>query len=236
MKTLKIISILFCLSLTICTLAQRNDVLMTNSQSLSENRYEDIEGSPFLFKDWQIGIIYPRNEQEPFEEVLLNYNQHTKSFEIKKNNRFISLDEGWYKKVVVLTKTNEKWIFETSLLPKKKQRFDRLIHQGKGFRIVEVFHTSIVTTEKERYAGTIEVREFDNKSNYFFVQNGKKKLIKLKKKSILALFPEHKLILEKFAKSNRLKFSKTTDLIKILTDYDQFLVSADTEKLTYNPN
>ncbi len=234
MKTLKMLSILFCLSLTFSAFTQRNDVLLTNSQSLSENRYEDIKGNPFLFKDWQIGIIYPSNEQEPFEEVLLNYNQHTKSFELKKNDRFISLDESWYKKVVVLTKTYEKWIFETNLLPKKKQRFDRLIHQGKGFRIVEVFHTSIVTTEKERYAGTIEVREFDNKSNYFFVQNGKSKLIKLKKKNILALFPTHKSVLEKFAKSNQLKFTKVNDLIKILTDYDQFLVSMEVQKLTHN--
>ncbi len=53
MKTLKIFNLIFCLSLTICTLAQRNDLLLTNSQSLSENRYEDIKGSPFLFKEWQ---------------------------------------------------------------------------------------------------------------------------------------------------------------------------------------
>lgn len=234
MKTLKMLSILFCLSLTFSAFTQRNDVLLTNSQSLSDNRYEDIKGSPFLFKDWQLGIIYPRNEQDPFEEVLLNYNQHTKNFELKKKDRFISLDESWYKKVVVLTETNEKWIFETGLLPKKKQRFDRLIHQGKGFRIVEVFHTSIVTTEKERYATTIEVREFDNKSNYFFAQNGKSKLIKLKKKNILALFPTHKSVLEKFAKSNHLKFNKVNDLVKILMDYDQFLASMEVQKLTHN--
>lgn len=234
MKTLKILNLIFCLSLTICTLAQRNDMLLTNSQSLSENRYEDIKGSPFLFKEWQKGIIHPRNEQAPIEEVHLNYNRHTKSFEVKNEDKFITLDEIWYNKVEVLTDTDEKWLFETGLLPKKKQLFNRLIHEGEGFRIVEVFHTSIITTEKERYAETIEEKSFSNKSNYFFVENGKKKLIKLKKKNILALFSDHKSVLEKFAKSNKLKFTKLKDLKKILMDYDQFLVTNKTQKLTYN--
>lgn len=234
MKTLKIINLIFCLSLTICTLAQRNDMLLTNSQPLSENRYEDIKGSPYLFKAWQKGIIHPRNENVSIEEVEVNYNRHTKSFEVKKGDKFIALDETWYNKVEVLTDTDEKWVFETGLFPKKKQLFNRLIHEGEGFRIVEVFHTSIITTEKERYAETIEEKSFSNKSNYFFVENGKKKLIKLKKKNILSLFPTHKSVLEKFAKSNRLKFSKVKDLLKILMDYDQFLLSSKIDKLTYN--
>jgi len=236
MKTLNFISILFCLSLTFSAFTQRNDVLLTNSQALSENRYKDIEGTPFLFKDWQLSIIHPRNETAPFEEVLLNYNIHTKSFEIKKGNQYIALDERWYHKVQVLTSSKEAWIFETGLLAKKKQLFNRLIHQGKDYRIVEVFHTRIVTTEKERYAETIEIQSFDNKSNYYFMQDGKSKLIKLKKKNILALFPEHKSILEKYAKNQRLKFNKANDLIKILTDYDTFILSLEAKKLTYNHN
>jgi len=236
MKTLKLINLLFCLSLTFSAFTQRNDLLLTNSQILTENRYEDIEGTPFLFKDWQQGIIHPKNEQEPIEEVLLNYNRHTKSFEIKKDNHYISLDENWYNKVVVHTAKEEHWIFNTDLLPKKKRCFDRLIHQGEDFRIVEVFFTTIITREKERYAETIEVQSFSNKSHFYFIQNGKSKLVKLKKKSILALFPDHKSILEKFAKSNQLKFTNVNDLMKILTDYDHFLLSIKTEKLTYNHN
>jgi len=234
MKTLKFITILFCLILAFSTFAQRNDLLLTNSQTLSENRYEAIEGTPFLFKDWQIGIIHPKNEQEPIEKVQLNYNRHTKSFEIKKDNHFIALDENWYNKVEVVTDKVDTWTFETDLLPKKAQRFDRLIHRGKDFRIVEVFFTTIITREKEQYAKTIEIQSFSNKSHIYFIQNGKSKLIKLKKKSILALFPKHKVVLEKFAKDNHLKFTKVNDLKKILMDYDQFLIAEGTQKITYN--
>ena len=99
---------------------------------------------------------------------------------------------------------------------------------------MEVFFTTIITWEKERYAKTIEVQSFSNKSHFYFIQNGKSKLIKLKKKSILALFPDHKSMLEKFAKQNQLKFTKINDLIEILTGYDQFLVSMEPQKLTYN--
>jgi len=163
----------------------------------------------------------------------LNYNRHTKSFEIKKENHYISLDERWYNKVTVLA-DGENWTFKTGLFSKKKQCFDRLIHQGNDFRIVEVFFTTIITREKERYAETIEVQSFSNKSHFYFIQNGKSKLIKLKKKSILALFPDHKSILEKFAKQQQLKFTNANDLVKILSDYDHFLLSMETKKLTYN--
>ncbi len=66
------------------------------------------------------------------------------------------------------------------------------------------------------------------------MENGKKKLIKFKKKHILALFPDDKSVLEKFAKSNQLKFTKVKDLVKILKHYDQFLLTSETQGLTYN--
>lgn len=221
MKTVKILSVLAGLCLSLVSQAQRNDLLLTNSQSVDENLYEGIEGSPFYFDQWQKGKVFPKKETEPIEEVWLNYNGYTRSFEVKKGKRYIALDENWYKRVEV-TKTNQdKLIFETGLLPKRTKQFVQLIYQGTDFYVLQDFHISLIKTEKKRYAGDIEVQEFAQRPMYYFVTNGKANLFKLKKKNVLNLFAQKKSDMEKYVKTNRLKLNKEADVVKIMAYYDE---------------
>ena len=182
MKTIKFLSIfLFFLGISVQTNAQRNDVLLTNSQSLEDNPYEGVEGSPFYFETWQKGIIYPTSTNEPVQEVLLNFNGYTRNFEIKKGSRYIVLDEKYYNKVEV---NNDKklLVFETGLLPKRKGQFVKLVYQGTDFYVLQDFYVNLITREKERYAGNIEVQKFVKRPAYHFVYNEKAKFFKLKRK------------------------------------------------------
>ena len=129
---------------------------------------------------------------------MLNYNGYTRSFEVKKDNRYIALDENWYNRVEINNKKQGKLIFETNLIPKQAKQFAQLIYQGTDFYILQDFHVSLVKTEKVRYAGNIEVQEFATKRMYYFVTNGKVTYFKLKKKSILGLLPQFKPEMEQF--------------------------------------
>ncbi len=220
MKTVKILSLICCLSISLISQAQRNDLLLTNSQSVDENLYEGIEGSPFYFDQWQKGKIFPKKETEAIEEVWLNYNGYTKSFEVKKDNRYIALDENWYNRVEI-PKGEETIIFATGLLPKRAKQFVQLVYRGTDFYVLQDFHISLIKTEKKRYAGDIEVQEFAQKPSYYFVENGKANFFKLKKKNVLTLLHTHKSAMEEYVKSHRLKLNKTTDLVKIMTYYDE---------------
>jgi len=221
MKTIKILSLLVCLCVSLTSYAQRNDLLLTNSQSVEKNLYEGIEGSPFYFDNWQKGEIFPKNESEAIEKVWLNYNGYTKNFEVKKDNRYITLDENWYKRVEITPKNQGKLIFETNLLPKQTKQFVQLIYQGTNFYILQDFKVSLIKTEKVRNFGNIKVQSFASKQMYYFVTNGKANYFKLKKKSILSILPQYKSEVEKYLKTNRIKFNEKTDLVKVMTYYEE---------------
>ena len=221
MKTIKILSLLMgILIIGQQSHAQRTDVLLTNSQAIEENLYEGVTGSPFYFENWQKGKIYPKSTKDPIQEVLLNYNGYTRSFEIKKGNQYIALDEKWYGKVEI-EKESLSLIFETGLLPKRKNKFVKLVYQGNTFYVVQDFQVSLSTREQQQYAKINKIETFNPRHTYYLVQNGKSKLIKLKKKSILNLFPNQKANLESYTKKNHLKLNSEQDLVKVLAYYDE---------------
>ena len=221
MKTLKTFGLLlYAILLSMASYAQRNDLLLTNSQSITENPYEGIEGSPFYFDNWQKGKIYPISDKEPIEEVLLNFNGYTQSFEIKKDSRYIALDEQWYT-TVEIEKDGTLLSYKKGLLPKHNNQFTRLVFQGNSFQVVQDFTVSLLTREQQEYAKVKEVQRFNSHRNYYLIKNGKSKLLKLKKKAILGFFPRHKTTLEKYAKKKRLKWSSEKDMIHLFQYYEE---------------
>lgn len=201
--------------------AQRNDVLFINSQTLSDNPYEGIEGSPYVFKDWKKGKIYPINNDEGIENVLLNYNGYTQNFEVKRGDRFIALNENWYNTVDILNGTGLIAIYKTGLLPNKKNLFTKLVFYSKAFHIIEEHYFSLITIEREQYAKTIEIKKFVKHNKLYFVQNGEKRIFKLKKKKVIALFPELKKELEKYIKQKRLDLTTEEGAIKLFEYVNQ---------------
>lgn len=221
MKTIKLLGVWLCVAmLTLPSYAQRNDLILTNSKSIDNNPYEGVEGSPFYFDNWQKGKIYPESNSDPIEEVLLNFNGYTKSFEIKKGSRCIALDEQWYQKVEIEQKGN-LLSYQKGLLPKYNNQFTRAVFLGTTFQIVQEFHVSLTTREKQIYGKVNEVQSFYPHRNYYFVKNGQGNLLKLKKKSILAFFPTYKSRLERYAKKSKLKWNSEQDLVRLFTYYEE---------------
>ena len=142
MKTIRLLGIWLCLViLTLPSYAQRNDVMLTNSQSIDNNPYEGVEGSPFYFDNWQKGKIYPKSNKEAIQEVILNFNGYTQSFEIKKGNRFIALDEQWYEKVEIGTAA-DLITFQIGLLSSDNKHFTRAVFVGNSFHLVQDFNVN----------------------------------------------------------------------------------------------
>ena len=169
MKMINVYGLCLCAILLSITIhAQRNDVILTNSKSITENPYEGVEGSPFYFEKWQKGKIYPISDKEPIEEVLLNFNGYTQSFEIKKDSRYIALDEQWYT-TVEIEKDGTLLSYKKGLLPKHNNQFTRLVFQGNSFQVVQDFTVSLLTREQQEYAKVKEVQRFNSHRNYYSV-------------------------------------------------------------------
>ena len=205
--------------------SQRKDVLLTNSQSIEVEAYKDIDGSPYFFSKWQLGKVYGKQDNKENEEVyLLNYNGYTKSFEVRKDNNFITLDEKYYNKIVIETKeAGEKKtsIFQTNLHPIYSNRFMKMVFQGTGFYVIEDYQVRLGKREQKAYATNQSSQFFTVSPNYYLVKNKKAKPIKLKKKHLLSLFKEEAAALKSFVKSNRLKMNNEEDLVLFLGYYEQ---------------
>lgn len=206
--------------------SQKKDILMVNSQPIDEERYPDIEGTPYLYDEWQSGIVYAAAEGEaPLEGYLLNYNGYTKSFEIRKGDRFITLNEKFHNRIVLDLKENGELKtveFKTTAHPTINNRFQKVVYEGAGFYILQDFMVGLSNREITTYAKKEVVQNFAKKPVYYLVENGKYKLFRLKKKDILGLFDAHASELKSLVKKQKIKLNSEENLIRYIGFYEQF--------------
>jgi len=206
--------------------AQESDVLLTNSQSFEVEAYKDIEGTPYYFEKWQQGKVASKDAHDKEEQLyLLNFNGYTKSFEVRKDNRFITLDEKFYDKITIETvEDGEKKTlhFKTNAHPIYKNRFMKVVFEGKDFVVFQDFQKRLIEREKKSYdSGTVKIQEFGDNTSYYLVKDKKAKAFKLKKKAILGLLKGQGGTLKDYVKNNKLKLNKESELIQVLSYYEE---------------
>jgi hypothetical protein len=203
----------------------KGDVLLVNSQSFEVDAYKDIDGTPYLFDKWHEGTVYGvKGEDEKGHKYLLNFNGYTKSFEVRKDNNFIALDEKFYNKIVVnVEEDGEKktLVFKTGLHPIYKNRFMKIVHEGSGYLIVQDFQVRLSNREKQGYAQNQNIQEFRANPSYYLVQNQKAKSFKLKKKDLIGLFKNQSSVMKSYVKKQKIKGNSEKDLLKVLSRVDE---------------
>ncbi len=210
--------------LQISAIAQKADVLLTNSHTFEVDQYKDIDGSPYLFESWQMGKVISKEKGEVVEvEYLLNFNGYTKSFEVRKDQQFITLDEKYYSEIRVPTKGADgakELIFKTNAHPIYKNRFMQVVFEGTDFVVLHDFQQRLAKREIQGYAANEKVEEFQNNSTYHVVKGGKAKAFKTKKKSLLSAFKDQEAALKNYIKKNKLKIETDAQLIALLRYYE----------------
>lgn len=206
--------------------AQQSDVLLTNSQTFEVEAYKDIEGTPYYFDKWQQGKVSSKNSQDKEDQLyLLNFNGYTKSFEVRKDNKFITLDEKFYDKISIETvEQGEKKTlhFKTNAHPIYKNRFMKVVFEGTDFVVMQDFQKRLIEREKKSYdSGTVKIQEFGDNTTYYLVKGKKAKPFKLKKKAILGLLKSQGGALKDYVKNNKLKLNKESELVQILSYFEQ---------------
>ncbi len=219
--------LLLCLFLT-SGFAQKNTLKFTNAKDFDETRYEDIDGSPYYFKDWVYAKIYA-TDRSVYEDVLVNYNGETENFEAKKDNQWISLDNIWYSRVEIKKDQNEdvldnkegnQAIFQRVIYPNFKDKFYVVIYEGESRQIIKEFRAVISTKTVQDVGKTVEMKRFNSKKNYYLIEAGKVKLIKLKKKTITQLFAKPKDV-EGFMKKEKINLNVDADLRKLFEHFEK---------------
>ncbi|MEM6321665.1 MAG: hypothetical protein AAF960_28660 [Bacteroidota bacterium] len=202
------------------TFGQTENSEIPNSRPVEKERYQNVKGSPYFFKEWQRGTVISR-EAKIIEGVLLNYNGETHSLEVKTDEDLIELNPLHYIRFTVHNKqSDEAIIFQKNFFPPLANQFTRVVYKGKTLSVVEQFTVKIETKLPTTVGQDEEIRQFLRKRRYYLVKNKKPSAIKLKKKSVLAALGNPPQ-LEKYVKQEKLKLNTEAELIQVLKFYEQ---------------
>ena len=210
---LLVLSILFCTQLT----AQRQETILLNTQEIDENRYEGVRGYPFIWKEWQSGVVIDdQGGRTEVEEI--NYNAHTKTFEVKKGGRFIELVTDGQKQIVI-TSLEEPHTFQKDIHPDLPLEFNQLLYNGSTLQLVKSTEKKISTKVFQNVGKEVTVEQFVKRETFYLVENDQLRRLKVSKKALLKELEQSKK-LESFIKKNKLKFKQDADLVKLITHYE----------------
>ena len=208
---------LLCMS----AVAQRQFKMFTNSQAIDPKRYEGIQGQPMMFEEWQTGTILD-NKDSIYTDIKINYNGFEEEFEVKRNNNnFIALDNRYYKQITIESAAglDGKVLFEKVADSRFKNKFLEVVHKGEKITIYKYFEARKGEVVVQDVGKTKTYENFKKISTYYKLEDGKLRVIKTKKKSLVAELGEKKA-LETFLKKNKLKLNKDLDLRKLLAHFE----------------
>lgn len=212
---------LTCICIIIANLLCVKDV---NSQShvefsaakeIDAKRYKDIEGDPYIFKEFKYGKVLTL-ENGIVDSVLVNYNGFSKFFEVKQDSKVVELDSKRYPLIIVY-ENGEEVYYKRMLLKKVGATYARVVHTNDHCTFSESFNVE-KKVDISNYGGVDDYVSFKRKRLYHLELDEGTFIVKLNKKSILSHLNDEKGI-TKFVKRQNLSFKKEKDVKKILDHY-----------------
>ena len=216
---LPILTLLILVNLSYSILAQEvNEVSFSNVQPFEENRYDGVQGSPYLLKGWAKATLID-GEGLTYPDLLANFNGYEQEVEIKTEGGYMVLDHVFYPSLVLETE-GETYSLVWGKQVGLKQDWVISLYQGNTWSLTAVFRTVMSEHTIQNVGETLEVKRFKSLKEYYLVQGGQAQVIKMNKKKILALLGQEKEI-NSFLKEKRLKLNSEAGLIATLQFLDQ---------------
>ncbi|MEM0993042.1 MAG: hypothetical protein AAF847_16010 [Bacteroidota bacterium] len=185
-------------------------IIGINSKPIDDQRYKDIKGSPYLFDDWQAATVYKENG-DVIENAMVNYNAYEKTIEAKVKNGYVELSGDTYPKILLVKDSS---YFAYNFHPKFKTQFARIHFVGEDYQFFSTTTSRINKRTINNVGKTITLENFANVTTYYLLQGEQLQPIKLKKKDLLALFPDKANV--KFVKQEQLKLNTAEEVVRFL--------------------
>lgn len=196
------------------------------SFGLSQEEFDNIQGSPYANESFIAGNIY-KDDKQVFEDVLLRYNIFSDEIEIKKDaNSAEEVYDALLKDPDTFVKIKDNiYVF----VP-----FEGSIEKGHYFRIVseetnfDLYQKSEVSFKSPFYARTTYERDrpasFDQEHTYYIVDKaGKFYELPDSKSKIIKVMSKKEKEVKSFIKKNKLNFKEEKDLLKLVKYYNSLL-------------
>lgn len=171
--------------------------------------YDDIQGSPYLEKEYLTGYVVLMGRKAT-EDIPLQFDIYSREFfYVNDKGDELVLDLKSIREIHMKGK-EESYVFKR-VNPRKPTQFYEVLYEGDGIHIYNNIDMNFYEG-KEQGITRIEPR-FSRRDNYYVFKKGEEPVkVKLKKKDILKLFSkEKKKELEDYVKSNKIKLKKAKD-------------------------
>lgn len=168
-----------------------------------------VEGSPFLYENWNNFAIVYINNGEKIQTQSINFNIEKSKFSSK-----ISKDS-----IFIFDNIDKVEINDKVFVKLKSKFYESLVTREEGNLLKE--YTVKIEPELHKITSTvIGPGKYKKESKYFYYEKGILKKIKLKKKDILKVLSSKKGKVLEYVKGYKLSFNKEKDIIKIFKFYD----------------
>ncbi|MFC4721470.1 hypothetical protein ACFO5O_03990 [Geojedonia litorea] len=230
MKTLLIALLICCTCLhsqnteikPILEIQKSSNVGFKNTGFWSNNNKskEPIEGTPYLFDNWENEARLYLND-EIFVATLFNFNIEQEQFEAKfSEDSVLIIDTKNIDKIVINAIVFKSYPYVTSY----DGRFLQELKTTRGFDVLKKYYVKIKEGKYNPMTQQQIVADKYIKYEEYFILNKQSSTInaiKLNQKNILELIdPSLHHSLNQFVKNNKLNYKDEDDLIKILTYYN----------------
>ena len=155
--------------------AQTDKIVLTNTQKVGADRYRDIRGTPYYFKEWHAAKILAGSGEVFFQEKV-NYNAYTENFEILDGENYIELDAKWYLQVEFTQEDNPeseelgdlpKVVFQKQGQADFEDRWMVVLFKGEDFSLFKEFAVGKEKKVFQNVGKEVVVERFNTSTDYF---------------------------------------------------------------------
>lgn len=189
-----------------------------NYLEAQEARYARTEGSPYLEEEFKPGALVYKNKL--FTNLKLRYNYYEGYFEFKTGDEVKFYDPRYTEVDTVWLESNKYIYVEHDNGKDIRRNYMKLLYDGP---VKVLSFKEIIMLDPEPASGYEAARpaRFDPRPEVVYVQFGKDPAVEFKgKRSIEEVFPDHEKELEKYAKSEKLRFRDPEDLVTLVKYYN----------------
>jgi len=180
---------------------------------------DQIEGSPYLAKEFSEGTIYT-TQRAQYNGIMLRYNIYQDELQFKTpKGEIMAIGQPEIVEKAVFDK-NELVYLPYNVGGKTKTGFFLLIEQGKAWFLVKPQVVLKEATEPAAYKDA-EPAEFIKQADDFYIRTGNEVAILIKsKKDLIAAFADNQDKIEDFISKNKIKSNKKEGIAEVVRYYN----------------
>lgn len=192
----------------------------TGNVLLKEQKYKSYENDLFLFKSFQKGDLIDQNGNI-IENVDVNFNRMLSLFVGLYQGKQLLLNEYRYRKVIVHDNDQGKITFANNIDSENPEKYFQVLFSNQDFQLLKEYSAKLIESGGFNYGKSSDTDYIKKSEDYFFIIDGKLDKIKLKEKDILKPFKDQKRAIKKIAKDGNLSFENETDVVTILSRFEE---------------